>query len=66
MNGAELAEALVKERPSIRVLFMSGYTNNAIATHGVLDKGINLLQKPFTQTDIAWKIREVLDADRSE
>lgn len=66
MNGAELAEALAKERPSIRVLYMSGYTNNAIATHGVLDKGINLLQKPFSQTDIARKIREVLDADRSE
>ena len=65
MDGAELAEAVVKERPSIRVLYMSGYTSNAIATHGVLDEGINLLQKPFTQADIARKIREVLDADQT-
>jgi FixJ family two-component response regulator len=46
----------------MKCLFMSGYTYDAIAQHGVLDEGINFLQKPFTNQSLADKVREVLDA----
>ncbi len=61
MSGKELANQIKKQLPEIKVIFMSGYTANAIAHHGVLDKGINYLQKPFTIHQIASKLREVLD-----
>ncbi|MBW1959793.1 MAG: hybrid sensor histidine kinase/response regulator, partial [Deltaproteobacteria bacterium] len=48
-------------RPGIKVLYMSGYTDNAIAHHGILDKDINFIQKPFSPNDLARKVREVLD-----
>ena len=61
MSGKELAEHLKTQKPGIRVLFMSGYTDNAIVHRGILDKGIAFLQKPFTPDGLARKLREVLD-----
>jgi PAS domain S-box-containing protein len=60
-NGMELAEALTATRPGLKVLFMSGYTENTIAHHGMLDKGIFFLQKPFTIQALVLKVRKVLD-----
>lgn len=62
MSGKALADQLVQIRPQLKILFMSGYTNNAIAHHGVLDPDVNFLQKPFTSTALAQKVRAVLDA----
>jgi PAS domain S-box-containing protein len=62
MNGRELAQELTRRRPGIKVLFTSGYTENAIVHHGRLDPGVALLNKPYRKTDLARKIREVLDA----
>ncbi|MFZ5798984.1 MAG: transporter substrate-binding domain-containing protein [Thermodesulfobacteriota bacterium] len=61
MNGRELAEKLITIQPDIKYLFMSGYTANAIAHHGVLDNNVHFIQKPFSQQDLASKIREVLN-----
>ena len=60
MRGPELAERLIRLRPDLHVLYMSGYTNNAIAHHGLLDAGTEFLQKPFTPLRLTQKIREVL------
>jgi CheY-like chemotaxis protein len=60
MRGPELAERLLRLRPDLRVLFMSGYTDDAIAHHGFLDAGREFLQKPFTPLRLTQKIREVL------
>jgi len=65
MSGAAVAEALLAVRPSIRVLYMSGYTDEAIVKTGVLDEGKPFLQKPFTPLQLSKKIREVLDAAES-
>jgi two-component system cell cycle sensor histidine kinase/response regulator CckA len=62
MNGPELALRVTAERPETRVLYMSGYTENAIGHNGTLDPGITLLQKPFTLQTLTAKVREVLDA----
>ena len=61
MTGRELAEALTAERPGIRVLYMSGYTDDAVVRHGVLAEGMPYLQKPFSPRALASKVREVLD-----
>ena len=63
VNGPELAKRLVVLHPEMKVLFMSGYTGNAIVHHGVLDKGVNYIQKPFTTEGLAKKVGEVLDED---
>ena len=60
MSGREVCEQVAALHPGIKVLYMSGYTANVIAHHGVLDEGVHLLQKPFTQESLAQKIREVL------
>jgi PAS domain S-box-containing protein len=61
MSGRALAEAVVSERPEMKVLFMSGYTDDAIIRHGVLEPGISFIEKPFAPRALAAKIREVLD-----
>jgi two-component system, cell cycle sensor histidine kinase and response regulator CckA len=61
MNGRQLATALGKSHPETRVLYTSGYSQNVIAHHGVLDAGIAYLSKPFSLQSLATKIREVLD-----
>ena len=61
MNGRELANRVAEIRPNMKVLYMSGYTENAIGHNGTLDAGIKLLQKPFTLQALQAKVREVLD-----
>jgi PAS domain S-box-containing protein len=62
LNGRELAESIEKERPDTKVIFMSGYTDDVISSYGVLDPGVNFIQKPLAPITLAIKIREVLDA----
>jgi DNA-binding NtrC family response regulator len=61
MNGRDLAGQLMDIYPSLRLLFMSGYTANAIAHQGVLDEGVQFIQKPFSTKDLAIVVRRVLD-----
>ncbi|MBL0171265.1 MAG: PAS domain S-box protein [Gemmatimonadaceae bacterium] len=61
MSGPALAEQLVRERPDLRVLFVSGYADDGIAHHGVLDEGVMLLQKPYDIRDLAARVRELLE-----
>ena len=60
MNGRQLAEEVLRRRPAIKVLYMTGYTRNAIIHHGRLDPDIDLLTKPFTADALARKIRQIL------
>ncbi len=61
ISGRQLAEQMQQLRPGLRVLYMSGYTDEAIVHHGILGRGMALLQKPFTLNSLALKIRETLD-----
>jgi PAS domain S-box-containing protein len=61
MNGKDLNEKLGALKPGLKCIFMSGYTANVIAHHGILDEGIHFIQKPFSVKAIAEKVREVLD-----
>ncbi len=61
MNGRDLAKKILTLYPNINRLFMSGYTADVIAHHGVLNKGVKFIQKPFSQKDLAAKVREALD-----
>jgi two-component system cell cycle sensor histidine kinase/response regulator CckA len=61
MSGRDLAQRLARQRPEIRVLFMSGHTENAIVHHGVLKPGIAFIQKPFRLETLVHKVRKVLD-----
>ena len=61
MNGRDLSKKLLRLNPDLKCLFMSGYTANVIAHHGVLDTGVQFINKPFSTQDLATKVREVLD-----
>jgi signal transduction histidine kinase/ActR/RegA family two-component response regulator len=61
MSGRELADRLQKACPTMKVLYMSGYTDGAIVHHGILAAGVSFLQKPFTPVTVGQKVREVLD-----
>jgi two-component system cell cycle sensor histidine kinase/response regulator CckA len=61
LGGRELAEKLLKRTPALRILFASGYTDDAVVRHGVLETNINFIQKPFNLDDVARKVRNLLD-----
>ncbi|MBZ0258086.1 response regulator, partial [bacterium] len=61
MSGAELSKQIVGMRPNIHVLYMSGYADDAISRHGVIEKGVLLLDKPFTAYSLTQKVREAID-----
>ncbi|MGD9007300.1 MAG: response regulator [Desulfobacteraceae bacterium] len=60
-NGVRLARQMSKQHPGLKVLYMSGYTSNTIVHQGILDPGVNHIQKPFLQKDLARKVRQTLD-----
>jgi DNA-binding NtrC family response regulator len=60
MNGLELYRRLESIHPGLRSLFMSGYTADVIADHGVLERGTNFMQKPFSVDQLATKVRQAL------
>jgi two-component system cell cycle sensor histidine kinase/response regulator CckA len=63
MGGSDLAAQLRAQQPDVRVLFMSGYTDDAVVRQGVLHSEVAFLHKPFTMHALAAKVRAVLDAD---
>jgi two-component system NtrC family sensor kinase len=66
MNGRQLTDAVLEARPAIRVLYMTGYTRNAIIHHGRLDPDIDLLTKPFTADALTRKVRRMLDGSKQD
>lgn len=66
MNGKALADEVVRRWPKTRVVFMSGYTEDAVVHHGRLDAGVVLLSKPFRKNDLAQILRQALDGVSSE
>jgi CheY-like chemotaxis protein len=65
MNGRLLVDEAVKRRPSLKILYTSGYTENAIVHHGRLDSGVLLLAKPYRKPELARMIRMALDNGRT-
>jgi DNA-binding response OmpR family regulator len=61
MSGADLAGRIRAQQPDLRVLFMSGYTDEVISRHGVLDPGVDFIQKPFSPRALVSRVREVVD-----
>jgi PAS domain S-box-containing protein len=66
MSGRELAESTVRLYPEMKVIYMSGYTDNSVTRNGMLEPGVNFVQKPFTPLSLTKKVREVLDASESQ
>jgi CheY-like chemotaxis protein len=62
MSGRQVADRVKASRPAVRVMYMSGYTDEAISHHGALEPGTHFMQKPFTADALLRKVREVLDA----
>lgn len=65
MNGRELADRIAERNAAVKILFMTGYSRNAIVHQGRLDRGVDLIQKPLTQLELAKKIRDLLDGIKS-
>ncbi len=65
MTGRELASRLSDRNPNLKVLFMSGYTDNAIVHNGFLDPGTQFIGKPFTAADLTRRVHELLATDQS-
>ncbi len=65
MSGRQLADQLIPLHPNLKVVYMSGYTDNAVIHHGVLEEGVNYIQKPFTIDGLMKRMREVLDKSSS-
>ncbi|WP_022664004.1 PocR ligand-binding domain-containing protein [Desulfospira joergensenii] len=65
MNGRDLAKTLTDRFPDLKCLFMSGYTANVIAHHGVLDSGVQFINKPFSKQDLSRKVREMLNMQKT-
>jgi len=63
ISGRQLADEVLKKRPGIKVLYTSGYTDNAIVHHGKLDKGVLLLTKPYRKTQLAKLVRAALQGE---
>ncbi|HUW69096.1 MAG TPA: response regulator [bacterium] len=63
LGGRQLVQRLMRKRPAIKIIYMSGYTDDAIVNHGVLDAGTNFIGKPFSSKDLQEKVRKVLDED---
>ena len=63
MNGRQLADEAVRRRPALKVLFTTGYTRNAIVHHGRLDRGVELIIKPYSFEDLGRKVRAMLDLE---
>jgi len=61
MNGRDLSSRLIQIRSGLKTLYMSGYTSNLIAHHGVLDEGVQFIQKPFSLKDLAIKVRKAVE-----
>ncbi|HHN46185.1 MAG TPA: response regulator, partial [Planctomycetes bacterium] len=66
MSGKELAAMIERKHPGIAVLFMSGYTDNAIVHHGVLDPGVAFIEKPFSPDALLLKVHEMLERHGEE
>lgn len=64
MNGADLAKRLIRLKPDLKFIYMSGYSESTISSHGLLHSNIDLIEKPFSAKTLAGKIRQVLDMDR--
>jgi signal transduction histidine kinase len=62
ISGKELGEQLIQGHPELKILYMSGYTDELFAEHGILEPGVTLLQKPFRPVELAHKVRQVLDS----
>jgi two-component system cell cycle sensor histidine kinase/response regulator CckA len=63
ISGKELAERVKSQRPGIKVLYMSGYTDQSVVKHGILETDAVLLQKPFTMATLALKLREIFSEE---
>jgi FixJ family two-component response regulator len=61
LSGRQLAEKILSQNPGTKIVYMTGYTDDMIVQHKVLEPGVQLLQKPFTKAELALKVRSTLD-----